>query len=201
MNALESFASQFPKRSYRKGSKLFTTEEASFFLYLIEGNIKLSQIGERGQTVNLHVFYPGSCMSLLSLVGPSDSYDYEAMSDVEVYQIPKDDFMSAIQSNAAVTYELLIHATQGLKGLLYRIQHSASVTAYERVASLLVYFAQHQNPISVTHQEIAEWLGLTRENVTLQLQKLESDKLIVKRSKHIEVPDVERLRLIDSYSE
>lgn len=198
MHTIESFAKQFPRKTHHQGVKLFTSEESSFFLYLIEGSIRMSQIGEHGQTVNLHVFQPGACLPLLSLVGPNDSYDFEAVTNIEVYQIPKEEFLAEVHANASFTYELLIHAMQGMRGLLYRIQHTAAVPAYERVAGILVYFARHQNPIEITHQEISEWLGLTRENITLQLQRLENENLIKKHSKRIEILDLEKLKTVSA---
>lgn len=157
---------------------------------------------ENGQVVNLHIFYPGSCVSLLSLAGTSEQYDFEAADEVEAYEIPREVFLLETRKNAMMTFELLLHAMRGMKGLLHRIEHTASSSALRRVAGLLGYFAKHQPlstiqngviPVEVTHQEIADWLGLTRENVSLQLKKLEDDGVIKRHQKLIEILDALKL--------
>ncbi len=202
MSALESFANHFPRRTYHQGTKLFTSKTSSFFLYLISGKVGLSQIGTDGQTIHLHRFYPGSCISLLSLVDNNDNYDFEAETDIEVFQIPKDSFLTELQRDGAVTYELLVHAMGGIKGLLTRVHQANSSSARGRVAGLLAYFARHQSgndgdqmlTVQVTHQEIAEWLGLSRENVTLQLQYLEEAGFIQRENRVIRILHLEGLQ-------
>lgn len=200
VNPIEDFACKFPRVKFSAGAKLFARgSQPQYFFYVIEGSVKLSQTAENGQVVNLHVFYPGSCISLLSLTGPSDSYDFEAATALEVYQIPREEFLAEARKDAVLTFELLLHAMRGMKGLLHRIQLNASEPAIQRVSGLLVYFAKHQPlstvekgviPVEVTHQEIADWLGLTRENVSLQLKSIEDQGLIKRRQRLIEVLNV-----------
>jgi len=139
---------------------------------------------------------------LLSLVDNNDNYDFEAETDIEVFQIPKDSFLTELQRDGAVTYELLVHAMGGIKGLLTRVHQANSSSARGRVAGLLAYFARHQSgndgdqmlTVQVTHQEIAEWLGLSRENVTLQLQYLEEAGFIQRENRVIRILHLEGLQ-------
>lgn len=184
---------------FAEGTKIFSNQsQPIFFYYIKSGTVKLSQTMENGQVVNLHIFYPGSCISLLSLTGATEQYDFEAAQEVEAFQIPREVFLLEARKNAMFTFELLLHAMRGMKGLLHRIEHAASAPALKRVAGLLGYFAKHQPlgtiergviPVEVTHQEIADWLGLTRENVSLQLKKLEDDGVIERHQKLIEIHD------------
>jgi CRP/FNR family transcriptional regulator len=202
-NPIEDFACHFPEVKFAPGSKLFSNSgQPNFYFYLRTGTVRLSQTLENGQIVNMHIFYPGSFISLLSLAGNMEQYDFEAVTEVEAYQIPREVFLAEARKNAFFTFELLLHAMRGMKGLLYRIEHTASASAQRRVAGLLGYFARHQPlssiengliPIEVTHQEIADWLGLTRENVSLQLKKLEDDGIIKRHQKLIHVVDARKL--------
>jgi CRP/FNR family transcriptional regulator, cyclic AMP receptor protein len=206
MDALETFAQEFPQRKYIAGTNFFTDEsQPSFFLYLIEGTIQLSRTTDDGTEVILHVFHPGSFLSLLSLVEAGDAYDFTAVSDVTVYQVPRKEFFEEARKNGEFTLTLLTHAMKGMRGLLYRVQQTSSASAYQRVAGLLIYFAKHAKGedrqensciVHITHQHIAEWLGLTRENVTLQLKKLQDSGYIVRHQGEIEVVDVDALQKI-----
>jgi CRP-like cAMP-binding protein len=205
MDPLETFASQFPQVTYPGGTKLFVNEsQPSFFFYLIEGTVQVSRTNEEGAEVILHIFYPGSCISLLSLVEPANNYDFVTLTEVKAHQIPRKEFFIEARQNGEFTLTLLTHAMKGMKGLLYRIQQMSSVSAYERVAGMLMYFARHtvekneNKPlkIHVTHQQVSEWLGLTRENVTLQLKKIEENGLILRHQREIEIIDLDGLKKI-----
>jgi len=207
-NPIDDFACNFPKVKFTAGTKIFSRQpQPAYFFYLLSGTVMLSQTSENGQTVNLHVFHPGSCVSLLSLTGASDQYEFETIDAVEAYQIPREMFLLEARKNAMFTFELLLHAMRGMKGLLHRVEHAATASALQRVASVLSYFAKHQAPqtikngvipIEVTHQEIADWLGLTRENVSLQLKKLEDDAVVKRHQKRIEIIDLQKLLQLGS---
>lgn len=205
MDQVEIFVHRYPLVQYPAGTKLFTDQQnQNPFLYIQSGCIEMSTTNEEGQEIKLHIFYPGSCVSLLSLVEPSDSYDFTTLTNVEAYKIPHDVFLQTLHRNPEMTYQFLVSAMKGMKGLLYRIQHTASASAYQRVASLLLYFAKHTNSptlsVPLTHQEISEWLGLSRENVSIQMKKLERDGLIAKAENHIVLLDPPRLKALTQAS-
>ncbi len=193
------FIHQFPLAKYAAGTKLLTDPlPKQVFLYLKSGCVQMSHTDEEGREVKLHIFYPGACVSLLSLVDSGELYDFVALTEVEAYRIPREALLRELHRDTELTFYFLAHALKGMNGLLFRIQHAASASAYQRVASVLTYFARHSETDtllhSLTHQEISEWLGLTRENVSIQMKKLERAGLITKKADRIVILDFARLQ-------
>lgn len=202
---LLAFVYKYPEVSFSSGQPIFNNQDVpQHFLYLQSGCIKMSKISVSGNALTLHIFYPGSCISLLSLSAHPNSYDFTALTQVEAIQIPRADFIQFLQSDAEISYFFLQRMVQGLDGMLLRVSQMANATAYQRVASLLLYFISHVGSsgaaptiqLSLTHQDIADWLGLSRENVSIQMKKLADAGFIGKQHHFIEVLQPDQLRSV-----
>ncbi len=204
-NHLQSFVKQFPLVAYPPGEFLFRLQKTpDSFLMIKSGCIKVSQTTLSGDSVTIHVLFEGSCVSLLSLIDTRATYEFETLTDTEVYRIPRAQFIEYLQSTAEVSYHFLLQTLKGLDGLVFRIRQDSSEPAYERVASLLLYFVKHlgsvgEKPViqlSITHQDISEWLGLTRENVSIQMKKLEKAGFIGRKDRLIEIVNLPGLKKV-----
>ncbi len=202
-NQFEEFAKEFPLVTIPAGEFLFRLQKVpDNFLYIKSGCIKMSQTTLSGDSVAIHVFYPGSSVSLISLIESKATYEFETLTETEAYRIPRAEFITYLQTHPEATFNFLTLILKGLDGLVYRIRQNSSVPAYERVASLLLYFTSHlgtpkDKPViqlAITHQDIAEWLGLTRENVSIQMKKLERANLIGRNERLIEILDMKSLK-------
>jgi CRP/FNR family transcriptional regulator len=140
----------------------------------------MSVSAANGKTVVLHLFFPGSLFPLLSLAGQDQQhYELEALTPIEVRMIPFAVFQKQLKSHPELSYLLLTRLAAGLDRMTLRLQQNLSNTPQQQLASLLLYFVRHQEHstnssplITITHQDLADWLGLSRENVSLQLGKL-----------------------------
>ncbi len=134
----------------------------------------MSATNEEGHVTTFHIFYPQSCISFLSLLrNGKNLYDFLALDEVTARKVPYHDLVDFLQNNADVSFEFNKRFLAGIDGLLHRISQSSSMRAYEQVASLRAYFRKHHHQTRITHQDIADWLGLSRENVSIQMKKLE----------------------------
>jgi CRP/FNR family cyclic AMP-dependent transcriptional regulator len=201
---LRDFAQQYPLVPFKAKEFLIRSgEKVPYFFFIKEGCVKMFSTSQNGSNLTLNIFYPNSCLSLMSLVGSAESaYDFQALTDGEAYHIPAEECITFVKSNAQVSYELLEKLLLGTHGLLFRIQQSSFVTAYYQVAGLLLYFARHSSQddtaaarlsLRITHQDIADWLGLSRENVSVQMKKLERDGYISRVGKNIVVKNKDHL--------
>lgn len=197
---ITEFIQQFPLVKYPRGKVIFRDQKAAdFFLFLKTGSVKMSQTTVAGNVVTLNVFFPESCISMLSLIKSPNTYEFETLTEVEAYQLPREKFIAFLRQQPDAAFVFLQRALKGLDTLMYRISQSSSSPAYQRVADLLLYFIQHaesKSQLKVTHQEIAEWLGLTRENVSIQMKKLERAGFIARNKRIIEVIDLKGLAKI-----
>lgn len=211
---LLSFLQQFPSQQHGKDETLLRSgSRLEYFYYVKSGAIKMMTTSGRGQNLVLHIFNPGATLPLLAVINDNqNAYDFVTVVPTVVHKIPYEHMTAFLQQNVDVLYAFNLRLLHGLQGLLDRVEQSTFVPAYNQVAGLLLYFSRHfadnstasnQKVIElrVTHQEIAEWLGLSRENVSIQMKKLERDGLIRKKEKFVEIVDVAKLQeLANPYS-
>lgn len=201
---LSDFAQGFSLHTYQKGQVVLAAGlESHYFYYLETGAVKMTKISKDGKVAVLHIFFPGSVFSLITLVNQHfNEYDFITLTDVRLRKIPRHQLQEFLRTQPQALLELNLRLLKGLSGLLKRIETKAFIPAYNQVASLLLYLARHfssasespsQLSIRITHQELAEWLGLTRENVSLQMKRLEKEGLITTQQHHIQLENVARL--------
>lgn len=204
-SVIQTFYQQFPLVSFQKGEYVQHSGESQSALFFIQsGSIKLVTTSLDGQNLILHLFHEGACFSLLNLINDGKSlYDGVALTAVTAYKVPCEAFLDLVQHQADVSFEFQLRLLKGIQGLLLRIQTTAFVPTYNQVASILFYFYRHFKPtehsstqltLQLTHQEISEWLGITRENVSIQMKKLERDGFITRKDHFIEITNVNGLQ-------
>jgi CRP-like cAMP-binding protein len=143
---------------------------------------------------------------LLSLITDQhNAYDFTALTPVTLQAVPYTQFTDFLKNNSEAAYACLLRMVGGMNGLLQRIENTQSLSASKQVVSLLHYFAKHTTetdkdehgqtviPLRLTHQDVADWLGLSRENVSIQLKELERSGVIAKQGNYFVVRDVKRL--------
>lgn len=193
-NKIAGFFNQFPAIAYAKSEKLLTAGSANHFFYYIEtGAVKMSLPSSSGKTLMIHILFPGSFFPLLMLVNEnSNEYDFTTLLPTTVRKAPITEVQTFLQTHPDVLFDLNQRLLKGLQGLIRRLEHSTLSSAYQQVADLLGYFATHfgEEKIKITHQEIADWLGLSRENVSLQMKQLEKDGLIAVHQHQISVTNL-----------
>lgn len=211
---IHTFFQQFPGQQYNKGKTILSTGSFEDYFFFIEtGAVKMMTTSGKGQNLVLHIFNTRSCFPLLALVNQGvNAYDFITLTSTIVHKVPQEKVLAFLHENVDVLFEFQLCLLKGIQGLIHRIEQSTFVLAYNQVAGLLLYFARHfsDNSFSntkkaiklrITHQEIAAWLGLTRENVSIQMKQLERDGFISKKDKRIEIIDVKKLKhLADPYT-
>lgn len=209
-STLTAFAAQFSTESYPVRSVILAAgEPATFFYYIEKGAVKMSTTSNKGRNFIVHTFFPGAFFSLFSLIPDQpNSYDFIALLPTVVRKIPQSALIDFLKADSDAMFELQTRLLKGLAGLTKRIERLALAPAYQQVASLLVYFADHfaepssdttptSHPkfvLKITHQEMSEWLGLSRENVSIQMKQLERNKVITHTDRYIEIVDLNTLK-------
>lgn len=205
---LSQFFHHFPLSEYPKHHVVLAADEQNEFFYYVEtGAVKMTRMSKSGKNLILHIFFPHSFFSLLCLLTKDvNEYDYITLVPTTLRKVPKAELIAFLKTHNDEMFELQLRLLSGLQGLLNRIEQSSFSSAYNQVASLLIYFSNHladedENnsqhtqtlQVMITHQEIADWLGLSRENVSLQMKRLENEGLIRLQKHLIEILDHKKL--------
>ncbi len=200
---------QYPAQFYRPNQTLeqSATDAQDCLWYLDSGLVKMTSTSAQGQTVVVHVYESGSIFPLFALLDQDISrFEFTTLASSRLRRVPKAKVVEFFETDRKALFELELRTLRGLYGVTRRLEQAALGKAYDQIAGLFVYFARHFSEaqddgrllitLRITHQTIAEWLGLSRENVTIHLKELEKQSLITKLGTLFVIPDLGRLTAI-----
>lgn len=164
---------------------------------VISGSIRVYQIAESGREITLYRFGPGECcvLSADSILGdrlfPARA---QVLEDAEVVMIPAQRFNDWLARSAAWREFVFGAMSQRLVSLMHTLDDVAFARLDRRIAGLLAGRTErHSERVRITHQEIADELGSSREVVSRVLEDLQ-DQGVVRLSRGvIEILDRARL--------
>lgn len=174
----------------KKRTILFQGEIPRSAMVLQSGLVKVYGITTGGdqRTVTLLSagdIFPVECVFDKSRVS---LYYYEAITDCTVLSLPKSDFTAAMEQDQALQQQVfqtyMAHYTSATMHI-YALEHSH---AQEKLVYILQYlvarFGEKQDngftkiELRLSHQDIAEMVGLTRETTAVELHRLKDKNLI-----------------------
>ena len=166
---------------------------------LISGVVRVYKIGETGREITLYRFGNGqSCILTANAILSQKTFPAIATveKEAEAVMIPADTFRDWV-----VRYDLWREfvfdlLSQRLSTVMAVVDEIAFRRMDARVASLLLAHVEIQNPIRITHQEIASELGSSREVISRLLEDFSERGLIRSGRGEIEVLDLDGLESI-----
>lgn len=202
---LENFFSRYKIQNVKKGSILITPHtRLTQIFYLKKGFVRLFIISPQGTELTLHIFKPPAHFPMLfSLNQRPNIYHFQAMTDVKLIAAPEKDVVNFLKSDQELLFYFSKRLFAGIEGLMVRIESIIFGNAYSRVISMLLYLAKHFGKEidgemvidnKFTHQDIAMLVGISREHTSIELEKLEKQKLIIIERHKIIIPDLNRLK-------
>lgn len=202
---LKAFFAQFSSISYRRHEIIYHAEDIpSGIFYVKRGCIKIYAISKEGEELDLILFKSGNVFPLMWAINNiSNNYHAEAMTDVEVWRAPKEKFLQFLKENPDILMELTRRILARFGGLLERLEYQAFGDAYEKVASILLILSERFGKIvdnsivikvPLTHKDVANLVGITRETATLEMGKLTKNGIISHIGKNIVIKDIKKLR-------
>jgi len=161
---------------------------------LLSGVVRVYKIGETGREITLYRFGLGqSCILSANAILSQKSFPAIATveEDAEAVMIPADIFREWVNKYdlwREFVFDLL---SERLSTVLTVVDEVVFKRMDRRVASWLLNQAKVQNPMRVTHQEIAAELGSSREVISRILEDFSKEGLIESGRGTIEVLDIE----------
>ena len=175
--------------SHARGAKLFTEGDSARNVYIVcFGQVKISSTSRDGKTMILKIAGPGDLMGL-SAVLANVPYEVtaEAIEPCQVKTIRKQEFVDFLGKHGVASMK----AAQSLSNEYLTVFHDSkrlalSGSAAGRLARLLLDWgksAANGKPemrftMALTHEEIANMAGTSRETVTRLLNQFRRDQWI-----------------------
>ncbi len=172
------------------GRRLFDEgSPCTHYPLLVDGIIRASKIGPDGHEILLYRLNPGeSCViTVVALLGGTP---YPAVGTADTgltfYGVPRNLFVELVLESTPFRTFVFQSLSQRMARLMALIDDVAFRRVDQRLASRLL---RHREPISVTHQMLADELGTTREVVSRTLESFQETGLLRLGRKRIEILD------------
>jgi len=173
-------------KTFKKNEVILYEEDSNEFMYIIlDGEAKVIQTTEEGREIILAMHRTGDFFGELSLIdGKTAPASVVAIKHSTTAIISKRDFFSLITDQAKVLQKLLLILCSRFRESLGIIQLLNFNNALQRIKMLFIMLNDKYGReeaglrllhIKLTHQDIAEMTGLTRETVTRVIDKWQKD--------------------------
>lgn len=178
-------------RCFQKGAIIVTSGDLTDAVYFIrKGDVKICVSGEDGKEVILNIIGPGESFGELAvLTGEPRSADVISKTPCELMIVDKADYLHAVRSDADLALAALEYHARMVHGLVDKVSSLALVDVFGRVAALLKSSASDTDSEKViegmTHQDIADVVGASREMVSKILADLKKGGYIDSQRKKI----------------
>jgi CRP/FNR family transcriptional regulator len=195
-------------RQFKKNQIILHEEDTNSFMYIIvEGKVKIFQIGNQGKEMILSVHGAGEFFGEMSLIdGKTDPATVAAMEHSMIAIISRSDFYFLLHSQQKMLENLLEILCSRLRESWKKIQMLNFNDAAQRVKMLLLMLADDYGDktaegttirIKLIHQNMADMTGLSRETVTRVLDKMKNNREIkITKDKFIQLlPEFESIAL------
>ena len=177
-------------RKFKKNEIILYEEDTNEFMYVILlGKVKVIRTTEDGKEIILAIHKSGSFFGEMSLIdGKTSPASVIATEDALIAILAKKDFFSIVFLHNKVTVNLLKILCSRLRRCWDTIQLLNFNNASNRTKMLLLMLTEEYGEktaegtvlnIKLTHQDISDMTGLTRESVTRVIDKLQKQKEII----------------------
>ncbi|MEM9562462.1 MAG: Crp/Fnr family transcriptional regulator [Actinomycetota bacterium] len=192
-------------RSYLSGELLFAEGEQSTHVIVVRrGRVKITRTSADGNEALLEVRGPGSLLGEMSFFdGRPRSASGWAITGVEALVLPAKRFQPLLAERPDLNAVVLRDLSQRLRQASHRQLESAVGDAFARLAGRLAELAddgvtQPDGSIDVelglTQQDLADWIGVSREAVVMALRQLRQRGWIETGRKRVRIIDLQQLR-------
>jgi CRP/FNR family transcriptional regulator, cyclic AMP receptor protein len=189
---LEQLLAHMSLQRVERRTALFNEGTPSDALYLlVSGVVKLSLRSLEGEDVLVSLICPGEFFGITALMpGMQRAFRSEAFSDCWVGMVQADTFVTTLLGVPFLDFSSLMGTTVNRWfSLLYRYAHFQGLGLRQRLAMALLELAQKFGVqddrgtiliLQLTHEDLADLIGASRQKVTEHMKELERQQLILR---------------------
>jgi CRP/FNR family transcriptional regulator, cyclic AMP receptor protein len=187
--AVKDFNSVKSPATYPAGAILFLEKQQHRGVFVLcAGQVKLSISSSGGKTLILRIAKPGEVLGLMATMsGVPYEVTAETLHPCQVAFVRSDDFLRFVSKHTEAYQGVIKQFSKLYSGACEQLRTvGLSASAPEKLARLLLDWStdapesRHGTHVKMplTHEEIAEFIGTTRETVTRTLSEFKSRQLV-----------------------
>lgn len=178
------------RRRYRRGSTIFFEgDPGDSLLIIVSGAVKIYKAAEDGREKTLTILEKGDFFGEMGVFdGAPRSAAAEALSDCEVLIIDRSRFLDLLDATPGLATDVALALAERLRRANDDLERLAFRDARGRVIEALLQLSRAHGErtdrgvrltLRLTHQELASYIGVTRETVTRLLAELQESRLVL----------------------
>lgn len=177
------------RRQYRKNTVIITEGDETDSLYiLLSGRVNAVRSDNSGRQLVIGRFQPYDCFGEMSFLdGNPRSATIVTNSPCEVMVIPRKRFLTLVSDRPEMTWDVIFYLLSKLRQSTQQINNLAFLDVYGRLAHFLTENQDQDGVVAekLTHQEIADIIGSSRETISRMLSELKEGGFIAKQQGRI----------------
>jgi CRP/FNR family cyclic AMP-dependent transcriptional regulator len=206
-DAMANLAETVEMKEIRRRQVIYLPGDPGSAVYLVNGGrVKVSKVTRDGKELTLAYRGPGEIFGETCLIdgGPREEMA-EAMENALVTEIQRTDFERLLQTQAMLGYRMTKTLAQRRREVEAKIENLVFKDVNSKLAELLLRLAAEYGvddargtlvALKITHQEMANLIGSTRETVSLTLAQFKRKGLIQTEGRKVIIADREGLRAL-----
>ncbi len=210
MKAFANFLQQYHVKKYAKGELILVQGEIPPCVYVVKkGVIKTYNLTSRGEEkpITYDVRYESFPISWVFSKMAQAQFFYDAFTDVELYCVPRENYQRFLKQNPDVLYELHSFLVSRYVNMQTRINALEQSKAATKVVNTIHYLCLRYGKdikenlvriqLPMTQQELANFMGLTRETTGIELKRLQREGVLSYRRQNYVVNTAKLDGLLD----
>jgi len=184
-DALNRLASYAHTKAVKAGAMIFEKGDPGTSLFaVLRGTVRISNQSADGKDAVLNMIPAGGLFGEIALLdGQPRTADALAVSDCELMQIDRRDFVPLLTGNPEIALKLIELLCGRIRHTSEQVQDITFLDLPGRLAKTLLWLSSQSDAaqtrkISITQREIGQIIGMSRESTNKQLRIWEDQKMI-----------------------
>jgi len=186
--------------TYPKGALLFVEKQDARGVYVLcEGEVKLSISSPEGKILIMRIARAGELLGLMAtMAGQPCEVTAETIHPCQVAFVRREDFLRFLANHPEASQNVVRQMSSQYRGACEQLRTvGLSASAHEKLARLLLTWSEGiqqtkegtRLTLPLTHEEIAEFIGTTRETVTRTLSDFKVRHLVSIQGSTLMIPN------------
>jgi CRP-like cAMP-binding protein len=191
-------------RKVKRGETVYLPADAADgVLLVVSGRIKICHLTNDGKQSIFVFVEPGEIFGELSVVDPGSRQEYaEAVEATQLVLIPREEVQRMMMAHPELTMGITKLIGMRRRRVERRLRNLLFHSNRERLVHLLLELVEqygrraeggYELNIKLSHQEMANIIGSTRETVTVVLGELQREGLIEIARRRVKIRELDRL--------
>ena len=185
------------ERQYRKGATIFSKGDPGSALYIVkDGKVRILSTSDRGTETIVHILNHGTIFGELLLSEEKRAFTAVAGTDVRVTVLSKGSLGELLASIPTISKNFIRLLSKRLAKVEREFGEFGHTWSYNRLSKVLLRLCEEHGketpkgtviPLRLTHEDLANLIGTTRETVTIQMIRFRRMGLVKRQDRFLVV--------------